>query len=149
MPTRFPVFDLELPIHELRPVTGDLDGGSVTELGTNEVDITLRSDVLFGKDSDALKPEARARLAEVAAELGRRAPGTVTITGYTDDLGSEEHGLDLSRRRAQAVRGVLAPSLARHRVTVEGKGEADPAYPNDSEPNRARNRRVVISWAAA
>lgn len=147
-PTAFPVFDLEAGVWELTTVIEDLEDGTTTEANSTEVDMTLRSDVLFGKDSAVIRPEARAALANVASELDSRTPGKVTITGYTDDLGSEEHGYRLSEQRAEAVRGELESSLARHQVTTEGKGEEDPAYPNDSEENRAKNRRVVIGWVA-
>lgn len=72
--------------------------------------------------------------------------GTVTITGYTDDLGTEEHGLVLSRQRAEAVRRVVEPQLSGHAVTSLGRGEADPLVPNRDETSRARNRRVEIHY---
>ena len=68
--------------------------------------------------------------------------------GYTDDLGSAQHGLVLSRQRAAAVAGVLRPQLDQtdYPFSVSGRGEADPAVPNDSEKNRKLNRRVELTY---
>jgi type VI secretion system protein ImpK len=52
---------------------------------------------------------------------------------------------ELSAARARSVARLMAPKLGdAKRLSVEGKGEAGPIAPNDSEANRAKNRRVVI-----
>lgn len=112
------------------------------------LDVRIDANIAFGKDSARLRPAAFARLQQVAADLGARAPGTLVITGHTDDLGSEAHGLELSRRRAEAVRRALGAAAAKHRVTVVGKGEAEPLVPNKDEASRARNRRVELTFRA-
>jgi flagellar motor protein MotB len=83
--------------------------------------------------------------------LQRRGRGKITIVGYTDDLGSAQHGLVLSRRRAAAVARVLRPNLdeADYPFSVSGRGEADPAVPNTSEKNRKLNRRVELTYRPA
>ena len=107
--------------------------------------------MLFGKDSAKIRAGAARRLTEVSTELKRRRPGSVSIVGYTDDLGSAAHGLDLSKRRARAVAGVLRPDLPKssYRFEIIGRGEADPAVPNTNERNRRINRRVVITYQPA
>jgi peptidoglycan-binding protein ArfA len=69
------------------------------------------------------------------------------IVGYTDDLGSAQHGLVLSRRRAAAVARVLRPQLDKtdYTFSVSGRAEADPAVPSTSEKNRKLNRRVELT----
>ena len=69
---------------------------------------------------------------------------------YTDDLGTEAHGLTLSRQRAQAVSEVLRRYMPRSSFTfkVRGRGESHPAVPNTSEKNRRINRRVVVIYQA-
>lgn len=156
VPSGFRVYDLRpfagvhlVPqVYELRTVTEREDGVSQYEESGAGVDITLSSDVLFDKDQAEIRTEAADALEEIVEELDRRSPGMVTITGYTDDLGPTD-GIRLSEQRAEAVRDQLVSALGRHTVTVEGKGEEDPAYPNDSEENRAKNRRVVIHWEPA
>ena len=110
--------------------------------------VRLSSEVLFPKDSARLRASARGRLIELADVLGRRGPGRVAIVGYTDDLGTAQPGLALSRRRAAAVAQVLRPQLdkADYPFRVSGRGEADPAVPNTSEKNRKLNRRVELTY---
>ena len=77
-------------------------------------------------------------------------PGSpIRVEGHTDDRADDAHNLDLSQRRAQAVADWLVAygGIDPARLTVVGLGEASPAYPNDSDENRARNRRVVITVA--
>jgi outer membrane protein OmpA-like peptidoglycan-associated protein len=103
--------------------------------------------VLFAKDSATLSPRARQRIDELAATIrARKARGEIQVHGYTDNLGSAESGLRLSRQRAQAVAAALRPRLAGLPVTLRarGHGEADPVASNRTEAGRARNRRVTI-----
>ncbi len=132
-------------------VTSDLEGAAQVAQSAARVDVVLDANILFGKDSDVLQPAALARLQEVAKAIaGGGRPGRLAVDGYTDDLGSAEHGLDLSRRRAAAVEAVLRPALpASIVITATGHGEASPAYPNTSEANRAKNRRVELHFVAS
>ncbi|MEL4505363.1 MULTISPECIES: OmpA family protein [unclassified Luteococcus] len=132
------------PSSRIVAVSSDLAGTVERREQTGRLDLRLDANVLFGRDSDVLRPQAIARLEQIAGELRTSRPSAVTITGHTDDLGSAEHGLDLSRRRAQRVSEALKPGLGKHRVTVLGRGEEQPLVPNESEQGRARNRRVEI-----
>lgn len=146
-PTAHPrIVEPHARVIELTSRSQDVKGTARTSESSKRLDVTLNSNVLFGKDSATLLPAATARLAEVGKQLRDKAPGTLTITGYTDDLGSAEHGLTLSRQRAEAVNKALAPHLSGISVTVAGKGEADPAVPNKDEKSRAQNRRVELHF---
>jgi len=127
--------------------TSDLKGAARVDESEKRVKIRLNAEVLFPKDSAKLRPGVRGRLAELAQVLDRRGPGRVSIVGYTDDLGSARHGLVLSRQRAAAVARVVRPKLdkADYTFKVSGRGEADPAVPNNSEKNRKLNRRVELT----
>ena len=116
--------------------------------GQGETKVHLDSTVLFGKDSASIRPAADDRLAAVARQVQAQGPGGVTVTGYTDDLGSAAHGLTLSRQRAAAVAAELRKVLPSgdFAVTVRGLGEADPQVPNDFEAHRRINRRVIIDY---
>lgn len=146
VPASFPTVDLRSRTVSLVPVTRDLGDAAEERPSERAYDVRLNANVLFAKDSAVIRPQVSSRLSQIAAELKKRGPGTVTITGYTDDLGSEEHGLVLSRSRAAAVRAVLEPQLPGYRITSIGKGEADPLVPNENEASRARNRRVEIHY---
>lgn len=134
---------------DITVVSEDTEGTAQVAEGPRTTNVTLNSNVLFAKDGDVIRPEARSRLNEVIAQLEQQGPGRLAIVGYTDDLGSSEHGLDLSRRRAAAVRAIVEPGLPGVTITTEGRGEADPVVPNTSEENRAKNRRVEMRYTKA
>jgi OOP family OmpA-OmpF porin len=67
----------------------------------------------------------------------------IEIRGYTDSVGSWEYNLDLSQRRADAVRLYLVNSgIASDRVVSKGYSEADPVASNKTASGRAENRRI-------
>ncbi|GAP72497.1 OmpA/MotB domain-containing protein [Candidatus Symbiothrix dinenymphae] len=77
----------------------------------------------------------------------------IRIEGHTDDIGTDEDNMLLGQQRADAVRDYMVKNgVDKRRIRrVDSKGESQPAVPNDSEENRAQNRRVQIivleSWA--
>lgn len=150
-PDTAPVLDVVAPVLDIQFGTTDLRREARVETRPDLLRVTLDATVLFRKDSADIRASARGRLSEVAVELKQRGPGTLTITGYTDDLGSARHGLVLSRQRARAVAAVLRADLpdSAYSYRIEGRGEADPAVPNTSEANRKINRRVVLVFRPA
>ena len=136
----------DAPVVEIKTSIADIDGFAVTQRSPKTLLIRLDAAILFAKDSARIRPEARARLRELTRTLGGLGPGRITVTGYTDDLGSAQHGLELSHQRATAVAAQLGRELPprRFRILARGRGEANPAVPNTSEMNRAKNRRVLI-----
>jgi outer membrane protein OmpA-like peptidoglycan-associated protein len=143
-----PIRDIVAPVRDIAVPTSDLRGAARVDESEKRVKVRLSSEVLFPKDSARLRPGVRGRLDELAELLQRRGRGRVTIVGYTDDLGSTQHGLVLSRRRAAAVARVLRAELDKndYPFSVSGRGEADPAVPNTSEKNRKLNRRVELTY---
>ena len=76
---------------------------------------------------------------------------SVTIAGYTDRLGSDEYNVELSQRRANAVKSYLVgKGVAADRLIAVGKGKVDPIVHCDNSARSALikclepNRRVVI-----
>jgi outer membrane protein OmpA-like peptidoglycan-associated protein len=109
--------------------------------------VVLRSDVLFALNSAALTPAAKAAVTTLATQIrSAHVTGTIQINGYTDNLGTADKNLALSKARALAVAQVLQAGLAGQAVTLapQGFGQANPVVPNSTDPNRARNRRVTI-----
>jgi outer membrane protein OmpA-like peptidoglycan-associated protein len=107
--------------------------------------ITLSGSVLFASDKATLLPEARTRLGQVAAALLATKERHLDVQGYTDSQGSDAHNMDLSQRRADAVRMYLVsngypPDL----VVAHGAGKSLPVADNSSAEGRANNRRVEI-----
>ncbi|MET0286031.1 MAG: OmpA family protein [Polyangiales bacterium] len=108
--------------------------------------ITLSGGVLFASGKAELLPSAQAKLTEVANALTQNSPdATMVVEGHTDSQGNESFNLDLSTRRAQAVRDYLAThGVAQDRIRAEGLGFSRPVADNKTAEGRANNRRVEI-----
>jgi len=105
---------------------------------------TFKSDVFFDFNSATLKPGANAELDRVANVLNQYPQTNVRIEGYTDQKGSEEYNLQLSERRANAVRNALIQKgIDQARITAIGLGECCPVSSDD-----AANRRVSMVLTA-
>lgn len=132
--------------YSIHPATTAVEKQDVTtRQGAGPAQYDLSASVLFDKDSAVLRPSALPPIQKVAAQLAT-ARGTVLVTGYTDNLGSHEHGVQLSRERAAAVARALTPLLPPGTpVRTAGLAEADPVASNDTEQGRAQNRRVTIT----
>lgn len=102
-------------------------------------------DVLFNVDQAQLSAQGM-RTAERLADVLRQQPASsVLVEGFTDSTGSAAHNLELSQRRAEAVRNALAGmGIAPDRIATRGYGEAYPVASNDNAGNRQLNRRVEI-----
>ncbi len=146
-PERIAVDEIvEAPVFPLDSASAELEGAVKTVESTERVDVQLGSDVLFEFDQATLTPAASEAIALVAARIAEREPGTVGVVGHTDDQGDDAYNLDLSRQRAQAVADALGPLVGPdYRMQVEGRGETEPFVANDSDENRALNRRVAVS----
>lgn len=98
----------------------------------------------FDTDSDRLKPESAPILKQVAGGLEKNPNLKLEIDGYTDSVGDAAHNLDLSKRRAEAVRSVLLSQFGidAGRLTSSGFGQTKPIGSNDTPDGRAQNRRV-------
>ncbi|MCW3085965.1 MAG: hypothetical protein JWP12_3331 [Bacteroidetes bacterium] len=66
----------------------------------------------------------------------------IQIIGYTDNVGNEAVNRKLSKDRAKAVYDYLLEQGVINPLTYKGVGPANPVAPNDTEENRAKNRRV-------
>lgn len=107
--------------------------------------ITLSGSVLFRSDEATLLPAARTRLAEVSTALLASPERSLLVEGHTDAQGTDEHNLDLSQRRADAVRAYLIErGYEATRIRAVGVGESRPAGENETTEGRANNRRVEI-----
>lgn len=93
-----------------------------------------------------LRPALRPALAEVAEFLRDHPDRVVLVEGFTDSSGDADRNLDLSIRRAEAVRArILETGVAPERVLAVGYGEDYPLESNDSAAGRSLNRRIEIT----
>ncbi|MDI9222631.1 type IVB secretion system protein IcmH/DotU [Pantoea sp. EA-12] len=114
--------------------------------------VIIPADKLFSSDGTVVNQVGRALLAHVASAM-KTVKGTVLVSVYTDNSpvdGRFASSYEFSFARARAVTQLLNPQLAEgHSVKAEGRGDSNPLLPNDSNENRARNRRVEITLFAA
>ena len=100
-------------------------------------------DFKFGFNAVSLARSDKEVLNDLVLLLIQNEDYTVEIIGHTDDTGTAEYNQKLSENRAAAVSHYLMKSgIEEYRITYLGKGEEDPTVPNDTEENRAINRRV-------
>ncbi|MFJ2745082.1 OmpA family protein [Streptomyces sp. NPDC087440] len=132
---------------DIKSVVEDLGGEERREDTNTDVTFALQAEVLFPKDSHKLQPEAAARIKAVAAEALNNKATKIRVFGFTDNLGTYEHGLKLSKDRADMVHRELIKTLGSN-VTYEVRGYSEdyPIADNADEEGRKKNRRVEITF---
>jgi outer membrane protein OmpA-like peptidoglycan-associated protein len=101
------------------------------------------NNVLFDFDKAVLKPEGKAEVDKLVAELKKYPKDKVEVVGHTCDIGATDYNQALGQRRADAVKKyILEQGIDAARVTSTSKGETAPAVPNDSAAHRKLNRRA-------
>lgn len=102
--------------------------------------------IYFNHDSADLAPESQPMLEEIAQFMKNRSDQGIIVVGHTDYIGDYDYNIDLSRRRAGAVRDALVNDygIAAERIRSDGVGYLAPAATNLSDAGRALNRRVEL-----
>ncbi|MCF2518383.1 OmpA family protein [Dyadobacter sp. CY351] len=100
--------------------------------------------ILFDVNSANILPQSYGSLKDIAQVLHENASMRVQIVGHTDSDGNDDANLDLSKRRAAAIKESLITvfKVDASRVETDGKGESQPADSNDTILGKANNRRV-------
>lgn len=100
--------------------------------------------ILFNVNSDQIKPESYGSIQSIAQVLRDNATLKVNIVGHTDSDGTDAGNLDLSKRRALAVKQTLTNHFGvdAARLESDGKGKSEPVDANDTPAGKANNRRV-------
>ncbi len=123
----------------------DLGPGTDVRNTGQEIIVTMPQDILFAVDSAALRPDLRADLQVIAANLRRNPDSIIRVVGHTDSTGSLEHNLRLSERRADSVAAELIQNgVPANRIVTQGLGPREPVATNATAAGRAQNRRVEI-----
>ncbi len=108
------------------------------------LELTL-GDVLFEVDKADLKAGTMRNLYTLAEFLKQNPTRNVSIAGHTDSTGAEARNLELSQRRAEAVRDFLiANGVSPDRIAAHGHGKSYPVASNDTAAGRQQNRRVEV-----
>jgi outer membrane protein OmpA-like peptidoglycan-associated protein len=120
----------------------------VTRVGEG-INMTFNSGLLFKINSSVLSEEARVNLGKVAGIFIKYPETNILIEGHTDNTGTPEYNMELSRKRAYAVSDYLvSKGVSANRMDIKWYGETQPKYPNDNDANRALNRRVELGIMA-
>jgi outer membrane protein OmpA-like peptidoglycan-associated protein len=108
--------------------------------------MNLDSAVLFDTGSHILKEEGILAIKELALQMKNINRGTIRVEGHTDDVGDDKSNQELSTRRAASVAAELKKMISSPKFNwkEKGHGESQPIVLNDSDKNRAKNRRVEI-----
>jgi outer membrane protein OmpA-like peptidoglycan-associated protein len=122
--------------------------GQIAETRRTAMGLVMTLDsksVRFDFDKSDIKPEYRDTLNRIAGILMTLKGYTINVYGYTDDVGTQAYNLQLSQRRADAVRNFLVQAgISATIMDTKGFGESDPRVSGTSEQARAANRRVEI-----
>jgi outer membrane protein OmpA-like peptidoglycan-associated protein len=102
--------------------------------------------VTFDVNSANLTAASRPTLDEVARQLQRHPRLKIDVEGHTDSSGNDGYNLQLSQRRADAVRDYLiAQGVSADQLAAKGYGETRPIADNATAAGRLANRRVALA----
>jgi outer membrane protein OmpA-like peptidoglycan-associated protein len=109
----------------------------------------ILKNIFFDTDKFDLRPESMTELAKLLQLLKGNPLVRIEISGHTDNQGTAEHNLVLSRNRALAVYNYLVSNgISKERLTYSGYGMTRPIDTNDTDPGRANNRRTEFKVVA-
>ena len=99
----------------------------------------------FDTDKATLKPDGQKIVDEIYALLSTNSTLKLSIEGHTDNTGSAQRNKQLSTERANTVMYALAgKGIDIKRLKATGFGSEKPIKANDTEENKAQNRRVEL-----
>jgi len=107
--------------------------------------------ISFGVGSATLNPGQDLLVDKIVAAIGMFPGSEVRVEGHTDNTGSQDANLRLSRRRAETVAELLEPKLgvSEGTIAIEGYGPDKPVALNSTPEGRALNRRIDVVIGAA
>ena len=100
--------------------------------------------ILFDVNSASIKPESYGVVKEIAGVLKENSSVKIKVSGHTSSEGDDNADLELSKKRAVAVKDLLVSEFAIDNANIEtdGKGETEPAADNSTKEGKEQNRRV-------
>lgn len=107
--------------------------------------LVVLNNLFFDTDSYTLKKQSTIELDKILEFLSLNTGVKVEISGHTDNTGSEEYNMELSRNRAREVVKYLEENgISSDRLDSKGYGASQPVDTNESEEGKARNRRTEL-----
>lgn len=118
---------------------------TVAKNPNNTIVVTMTTNTSFDTNSATIKPGFFSTLDKIAAVVTKYGKTTLTLTGHTDNTGTDRINQPLSEQRAAAVANYfLAKRVIPERIATYGRGARNPIASNSSVAGRALNRRVEI-----
>ncbi len=116
----------------------------------NGIQVTVNADKIFRKNSHRLNKDGVETVDAMAAAILKYPGVFVAVTGYTDNTGTDMKNVKFSQRRADEVKKeLMKQGILAEKISAVGNGPVEPAAPNDSAADRARNRRIVFQINAS
>jgi len=110
------------------------------------ISMTFESGLLFKVNSSEISEAYMVNLNKIVEVFVKYPETNILIEGHTDDSGSDQLNMALSEKRTKAVGAyMVSKGVAPGRLTQKWYGESQPKYPNDTEANRQKNRRVELA----
>ncbi len=107
--------------------------------------VSVSQSLLFKTGSDKVEPKGVEALGKLAKALNDNPDIEIIVEGHTDNAGGVDYNWKLSTDRAlSVVKSLAINGVLPHRMTASGRGMHHPVVPNDSEANKAKNRRTEI-----
>jgi outer membrane protein OmpA-like peptidoglycan-associated protein len=128
----------------------EIPGAKVERIGEG-IDVTFdennpdgsKAGVYFATNKYDITDNAKLALEKLQKIFAEYPETNILIEGHTDDVGTDAYNLGLSQRRAEAVGNYLkSAGVSPKRLTIKWYGESQPKVENNSDANRAANRRV-------
>jgi OOP family OmpA-OmpF porin len=135
------------PYYALGPLYYTTTATSVETTSEKKIAGIKIGSIHFDYDKFELKAQEKDELNQLGKFLQANSKAFVAVQGFTDNRGTPEYNMKLSRERAEAVADYLVKNfkLDSGRVAAMWYGEANPVAANDSAENRWKNRRVEIA----
>jgi OOP family OmpA-OmpF porin len=107
----------------------------------------LSINIEFGSDSVAVGYNYNNEMQTIVKYLIKNPEAKLTIIGHTDNIGTKQHNLALSKRRAASVKDYLVNkfNIGRQRLITRGAGSTVPIADNNTDEGRKNNGRVTIN----
>lgn len=127
-----------------------IPGAEVTRVGEGiDVVFDKEAGIYFASNQSIINNDTKVTLSKLSEVLKKYPETNLLVDGHTDSDGSEQHNLELSYSRANAVADYLKSlGIPDNRFTIKGEGESIPVADNSTAKGKAKNRRVELAIVA-
>jgi outer membrane protein OmpA-like peptidoglycan-associated protein len=109
------------------------------------IQVTVSADAIFKKHSSRLSHDGTVKVDAIAAALLKYPNDQVVVVGFTDNSGTDMKNVAFSQLRAHSVKSeLIKQGLLAANISAVGNGPVEAVAPNDTEIDKAKNRRIVF-----